>query len=81
VNKYETCRVKICSSATGESMLSVLDGASSYYDELLTCKLLRLGFLTKACNSRIYVITLYSGHVCIVLCVNVSMLTPRMNTG
>jgi hypothetical protein len=48
VNKYETCRVKICSSATGESMLSVLDGASNYYDELLTCKLLRLGFLTKA---------------------------------
>jgi hypothetical protein len=31
------------------------------------------------CNSRIHVITLYLGHVCVVLCVNASMLVPRMN--
>jgi hypothetical protein len=33
------------------------------------------------CNSRIHVITLYSGHVCIVLCVNASVLAPCMNLG
>jgi hypothetical protein len=33
------------------------------------------------CNSRIHVITLYSDHVCVVLCVNVSVLTPRMDPG
>jgi hypothetical protein len=33
------------------------------------------------CNSRIHVITLYSGHVCVILCVNASMLAPRMNSG
>jgi hypothetical protein len=33
------------------------------------------------CNSRIHVITLYSGHVCVVLCVNVSVLAPRMDPG
>jgi hypothetical protein len=31
------------------------------------------------CNSRIYVITLYSGHVCVVLCINASVLAPRMD--
>jgi hypothetical protein len=31
------------------------------------------------CNSRIHVITLYSGHVCVVLCVNASVLAPRMD--
>jgi hypothetical protein len=30
------------------------------------------------CKSRIHVITLYSGHVCVVLCVNASVLAPRM---
>jgi hypothetical protein len=33
------------------------------------------------CNSRIHVITIYSGHVCVVLCVNASALAPRMNPG
>jgi hypothetical protein len=33
------------------------------------------------CNSRIHVITLYSGHVCVVLCVNVSVLIPHMDHG
>jgi hypothetical protein len=33
------------------------------------------------CNSRIHVITLYLGHVCVVLCVNASVLTPRMDPG
>jgi hypothetical protein len=32
-------------------------------------------------NSRIYVIALYSGHVCVVLCVNASVLAPRMDPG
>jgi hypothetical protein len=31
------------------------------------------------CNSRIHVITLYSDHVYIVLCINTSMLTPHMD--
>jgi hypothetical protein len=31
------------------------------------------------CNSRNHAITLYSGHVCIVLCVNASVLAPRMD--
>jgi hypothetical protein len=31
------------------------------------------------CNSRIHVITLYSGHVYVVLYVNASVLTPHMN--
>jgi hypothetical protein len=31
------------------------------------------------CNSRMHIITLYSGHVCIVLYVNALMLTPRMD--
>jgi hypothetical protein len=33
------------------------------------------------CNSRIHVITLYSGHACIVLYVNVSVLAPHMDPG
>jgi hypothetical protein len=33
------------------------------------------------CNLRIYVITLYSGHVRVVLCVNALVLTPRMDPG
>jgi hypothetical protein len=32
-------------------------------------------------NSRIHVITLYSGHVCIVLCVNTLVLAPHMDLG
>jgi hypothetical protein len=31
------------------------------------------------CNSRIHVITLYLGHVCVILCVNASVLAPRMD--
>jgi hypothetical protein len=30
---------------------------------------------------RIHVITLYSGHVCVVLCINTSVLAPRMDPG
>jgi hypothetical protein len=33
------------------------------------------------CNSRIHVITLYSGHVCVILCINDSVLTLRMDLG
>jgi hypothetical protein len=33
------------------------------------------------CNSRIHVMPLYSGHVCVVLCVNASVLAPRMDPG
>jgi hypothetical protein len=33
------------------------------------------------CNLRIHVITLYSGHVCVVLYVNTSVLMPHMNPG
>jgi hypothetical protein len=33
------------------------------------------------CNSRIHVITLCSGHTCVVLCVNASVLVPRMDPG
>jgi hypothetical protein len=33
------------------------------------------------CNSRTHVITLYSGHVCVVLCVNASVLVARMDPG
>jgi hypothetical protein len=33
------------------------------------------------CNSRIHVITPYSGHVCVVLCVNASVLAPHMDLG
>jgi hypothetical protein len=33
------------------------------------------------CNSRTHIITLYSGHICYVLCVNVSVLTTRMDPG
>jgi hypothetical protein len=33
------------------------------------------------CNSRIHVITLDSGHVCVVLCVNASVLAPCMDPG
>jgi hypothetical protein len=33
------------------------------------------------CNSRKYVITLYSGYVCVVLCVNASVLTSRIDPG
>jgi hypothetical protein len=32
-------------------------------------------------NSRTRVITLYSGHECIVLCVNASVLIPHMDPG
>jgi hypothetical protein len=32
-------------------------------------------------NSRIHVITLYLSHVCVVLCVNASVLTPHMDPG
>jgi hypothetical protein len=32
-------------------------------------------------NSRNHVITLYSGHVCVVLCVNASVLAPCMDPG
>jgi hypothetical protein len=31
------------------------------------------------CNSRIHVITLYSGHVCVVLCVYASVWASRMD--
>jgi hypothetical protein len=34
-----------------------------------------------ACNSRTHVIILYSGHECVVLCVNALVLTPRMDLG
>jgi hypothetical protein len=33
------------------------------------------------CNSIIHVITLYLSHVYVVLCVNASVLTPRMDPG
>jgi hypothetical protein len=33
------------------------------------------------CDSKMYVITLDSGHVCVVLCVNASVLAPRMDPG
>jgi hypothetical protein len=33
------------------------------------------------CNIRIHVITLYSDHVCDVLCINASVLTTRMDPG
>jgi hypothetical protein len=33
------------------------------------------------CNSRIHVITFYSGYACVVLCINASVLTPRMDPG
>jgi hypothetical protein len=33
------------------------------------------------CNSRTLVITLYSGHVCAVLCVNALVLITRMDPG
>jgi hypothetical protein len=33
------------------------------------------------CNSRTYVITLYSGHVCAILCINALVLTTRMDPG
>jgi hypothetical protein len=32
-------------------------------------------------KSRIHVITLYSGHACVVLCVNASVLAPSMDPG
>jgi hypothetical protein len=33
------------------------------------------------CNSRIHVITLYLSHVCVVFCVNASVLAPRLDPG
>jgi hypothetical protein len=33
------------------------------------------------CKSRIHIITLYSGHACVVLCINASVLTPHMDLG
>jgi hypothetical protein len=33
------------------------------------------------CNSRTHVVTLYSGHVCVVLCINASVLVARINPG
>jgi hypothetical protein len=33
------------------------------------------------CNSRIHVITLYSSHVCVVLCINASVLAPLIDPG
>jgi hypothetical protein len=33
------------------------------------------------CNSRIHVITIYSGNICVVLYVNASVLAPRMDAG
>jgi hypothetical protein len=33
------------------------------------------------CNSRIHIITLYSDHVGVVLCVNASVLTPHLDPG
>jgi hypothetical protein len=33
------------------------------------------------CNSRIHVITIYSGNICVVLYVNTSVLAPRMDAG
>jgi hypothetical protein len=33
------------------------------------------------CNSRTHIITLYSSHVCIVLCINASVLTAGMDPG
>jgi hypothetical protein len=33
------------------------------------------------CNSRKHVITLYSGHVFVVLCVNALVLAPHMDPG
>jgi hypothetical protein len=32
-------------------------------------------------NSRTHVITIYSGHVCVILCVNASVLTNSMDPG
>jgi hypothetical protein len=33
------------------------------------------------CNSGHHVMTLYSGHICVVLCVNALVLSPRMDPG
>jgi hypothetical protein len=33
------------------------------------------------CNSRTHVITLYLGHLCVVLCVNALVLITRMDPG
>jgi hypothetical protein len=33
------------------------------------------------CNSRTRVITLYLGHVCVILCINALVLAPHMDPG
>jgi hypothetical protein len=63
-------------------MRALISTSDSILDSLLLCfKLEHFIIYAFLCNSRIHVITLYSGHVCVVLCVNASVLAPRMDPG
>jgi hypothetical protein len=63
-------------------MRALVSPSDSILVPLLLCfKLDHFIIYVPFCNSRIHVITLYSGHVCVVLCVNASVLAPRMDPG
>jgi hypothetical protein len=64
------------------SMWALVSPSDSILVSFLLCfKLEHFIFYVFLCNSRIRAITLYSGHVCVVICINASMLAPRMDPG
>jgi hypothetical protein len=64
------------------SMRALESPSDSILVSLLLCfKLEYFIIYVFLCNSRIHIITLYSGHVCVVLCVNALVLTPHMDPG
>jgi hypothetical protein len=59
---------------------SLIPSSDSILISFLLCfKLEHFIIYAFLCNSIIHVITFYLNHVCVILCVNTSMLTPRMN--
>jgi hypothetical protein len=64
-----------------ESMRALVSSSGSILVLLPLCfKLQILYYLCIFCNLRTHVITLYLGHVCVVLCINASVLITCMDS-
>jgi hypothetical protein len=63
-------------------MRALVSASDSILVLLLLCfKLEHFIVFVFLCNSKVHVITLYSGHLCVLLCINASVLAPLMDPG
>jgi hypothetical protein len=64
------------------SMRALASSSDSILGSLPLCfKLEHFIIYVFLCDSRTHVITLYSGHICVVLCINTSVLAPCIDPG